>query len=138
MARVLLVGIDPEEVDFSDPALPPGLDAEMIRRGIARGLHDLRTAGHDAQHLYIPADPSGLGELAERLAREPVDCVVVGGGVRLPPRNLLLFEAVLNTVASASSTPTIALTARPEDAVPAVVRVLAKDAGSRCLPRGKA
>lgn len=127
MARVLLVGIDPEAVDFSDPALPPGLDAEMIRRGIARGLQDLRTAGHDAQHLCIPADPSGLGELAERLARDPVDCVVIGGGVRLPPRNLPLFEAVLNTIARAPHRPAIALIARPEDALTSIARVLAED-----------
>lgn len=132
-----MVGIDPEEVDFSDPALPPGLDAETIRRGIARSLDDLRTAGHDAQHFYIPADPSGLSELAERLAREPVDCVVVGGGVRLPARNLPLFEAVLNTVASAVSTPTIALVARPEDASLAAARVLGKVAGSRSSPSGE-
>ena len=130
MARVLLVGIDPEAVDFSDPALPPGMDAETIRRGIARGLDDLRAAGHDTQQLYIPADPAGLGELAGRLAREPVDCVVVGGGVRIPPRNLLLFEAVLNIIAGAPGTPTIALVTRPDDAAPAVARVLGQEPGS--------
>ena len=27
MARVLIIGIDPDEVDFSDPSLPPGMDA---------------------------------------------------------------------------------------------------------------
>ena len=31
--RVLFVGQQPETVDFSDSALPPGLDAEKIRRG---------------------------------------------------------------------------------------------------------
>ena len=124
MPRVLMVGIDPEQVDYSDPALPPGLNAETIRRAIARGLDELRTAGHDVHHLYIPADPSGVGELAARLERNPVDCVVIGGGVRLPPRNLLLFEAVLNAVASASPTPAIALIARPEESALAAARVL--------------
>lgn len=136
MARVLLVGIDPKAVDFSDPALPPGLDADIIRRGITRALDDLRSAGHDAQHLYIPADPAGLGGFAERLKREPVDCVAVGGGVRLPPRNLLVFEAVLNTIADAPVPPAIALTSRPDDAVLAVTRVLGRKAGSDPLPRG--
>jgi hypothetical protein len=28
MARVLLLGYDPETVDFSDPALPPGMTVE--------------------------------------------------------------------------------------------------------------
>ena len=31
MTRVLLVGYDPETVDYSNPALPPGMSAEKIR-----------------------------------------------------------------------------------------------------------
>ncbi len=131
MARVLLVGIDPEDVDFSDPALPPGMNAETVRRGIAQGLEDLRAAGHDPRPFHVPADPAGLGVLAERLAREPVDCVVVGGGVRLPPRNLALFEAVLNTVGRAAPPPAVALPARPEGVAAAVARALGRgDAGT--------
>ena len=34
MTRVMLVGYDPDTVDFSDPALPPGMNAEKIRAGI--------------------------------------------------------------------------------------------------------
>ena len=30
MTRVLLVGQEPETVDYSDPALPPGMDAKKI------------------------------------------------------------------------------------------------------------
>ena len=35
MTRILLVGYDPETVDFSDPALPPGMTVEKIHAGIA-------------------------------------------------------------------------------------------------------
>ena len=38
MKRVLLVGYDPETVDFSDPALPPGMTAEKVRAGITVAL----------------------------------------------------------------------------------------------------
>ena len=38
MVRVLLVGYDPEAVDYSDPALPPGMSAEKIRAGITLAL----------------------------------------------------------------------------------------------------
>ena len=125
MARVLMVGIDPDQVDYSDPSLPPGLDAETIRKGIAHGRDDLVAAGHEASHLYIPSDPGDLDELTLRLAQHPVDCVIVGGGVRIPPRNLALFEAVLNIVAAASPAPAIALVSRPDDAAAAAARVLA-------------
>ena len=30
MTRVLLVGQEPETVDYSDPALPPGMDAKKF------------------------------------------------------------------------------------------------------------
>ena len=38
MVRVLLVGYDPETVDYSDPALPPGMNAEKIRDGISLAM----------------------------------------------------------------------------------------------------
>ena len=38
MTRILLVGYDPETVDFSDPALPPGMTAAKIHAGIAVAL----------------------------------------------------------------------------------------------------
>ena len=34
MTRVLFVGQQPETVDFSDPAIPPGFNAEKINAGI--------------------------------------------------------------------------------------------------------
>jgi hypothetical protein len=35
MPRVLLVGYDPETVDFFNPSLPPGMSTEKIRAGMA-------------------------------------------------------------------------------------------------------
>lgn len=125
MARVLLIGLDPDEVDFSDPGLPPGVTAEFIRRGIAKGLQDLRAAGHDAEWLYIPADPKGLGELASRLRASPIDCAVIGGGVRVPPQNLELFEALLNCLSRLPNPPLIALVDHPDQSAAAVARALA-------------
>ena len=126
MAKILLVGIDPDLVDFSDPALPPGIDADFIRRGIRQALDELGAAGHDTGHLYIPIDPADQRLLSDTLASDSIDCVVIGGGVRIPPNNLLLFEAVLNTVAHAAAPPAIALVAHPGEAAGAVARVLGR------------
>jgi hypothetical protein len=38
MTRVLLVGLKPEAVDYSDRALPPGMNAEKIQAAIDLGL----------------------------------------------------------------------------------------------------
>jgi hypothetical protein len=43
MTRVLLVGYDPETVDFSNPALPTGMTAGKIRAGVALTLKQMKT-----------------------------------------------------------------------------------------------
>jgi hypothetical protein len=41
MKRVLLIGFDPATVDYSDPALPPGMTAEKIHAGVKLALADV-------------------------------------------------------------------------------------------------
>ena len=43
--RVLFIGQEPHTVDFSDPALPKGLDAQKIEAGIALGMKRLADRG---------------------------------------------------------------------------------------------
>ena len=38
MTRVLFVGQQPETVDFTNPMLPPGMNAERIHAGITSAL----------------------------------------------------------------------------------------------------
>lgn len=45
MKRVLFVGQKPETVDFSDPALPPGFNAEKINAGITIGAAKIMERG---------------------------------------------------------------------------------------------
>ena len=40
MKRVVLIGFDPAAVDYSDPALPPGMTAEKIHAGVKLALAD--------------------------------------------------------------------------------------------------
>lgn len=124
MARVLMVGVDPDEVDFSDPALPPGLDADKIRAGIAHSLKQLAADGHIASHMYVSADPAKLMALANHLNADTADCVTIGGGVTRPPQHIELLEAVLNIIGRADPTPRIALVVGPANTPAAVKRVL--------------
>jgi hypothetical protein len=41
MKRVLLAGLDPATVDYSDPALPPGMNADKIHAGIKLAIDDI-------------------------------------------------------------------------------------------------
>jgi hypothetical protein len=127
MTRILLVGYDPETVDFSDPALPPGMTAEKIRAGIAVALKQFTERGWEAEVGYIRPDETAGPAVERQLASTRFDCVVIGAGVRLPPRHLAIFETVINAVHKAAPGAVIAFNTRPEDSA---------DAASRWLPVG--
>ena len=115
MKRVLLVGFDPATVDFSDPALPPGMTAEKIHAGVKLALADMVARGWLAENCFINPDETAVPTVERRLAGERYDCVVVGAGVRLPPIRLALFEAVVNAIHHAAPQAAIAFNSRPED-----------------------
>ena len=56
MARVLLVGYEPETVDFSNPALPPDMNAEKIRAGLALALKQMTERGWESDLCLIRPD----------------------------------------------------------------------------------
>src|SRR5262252_7937142 len=122
MTRILLVGLDPETVDFSDPALPPGMTSEKVRAGVAVAMKGFAGHGWEADNAYIRPDESA-GPTVERLLHSSnYDCVVIGGGVRVPPRNLALFEVVINAVRRAAPKAAIAFNTRPDDSADAAAR----------------
>jgi hypothetical protein len=125
MTRVLLVGLDPDTVDFSDPALPPGLNADKIRAGFEVMMRDMAARGWQAEHcLFRHEDATETVE--RRLAEANYDVVMIGGGVRAPPRNLALFERLINVIHRAAPNAAIAFNRTPEDSAEAVERVLAQ------------
>ncbi len=62
--------------------------------------------------------------LEAKLAALPYDCVVIGAGLRVPPKNLALFEWVLNAVHRAAPGAAIAFNTRPDDTADAAARWL--------------
>jgi hypothetical protein len=129
MMRVLLLGYDPETVDFSDPALPPGITAEKVHAGIAVAMRQFAERGWEADLGLIRPDDTAVPAVMGLLATKSYDCVVVGAGVRLPPRGIVLFEAVINAIHQAAPGAAIAFNTRPDDSAAAAARWLA--AGSR-------
>lgn len=121
--RVLMVGYEPEVVDFSDPALPPGLNAEKIHQGIKVALEDMRDRGWTAEQCFIRPDDQAGPILQQMLTSGSYDCLVIGAGVRSWPRHLPVFEVLINTAREAAPTVPIAFNTRPEDSGDAVERV---------------
>ncbi len=124
MTRVLIVGQQPETVDFSDPALPPGMTAETIHAGITTMLRDMAARGWIADPCMIQPDETARPTVERQLASASYDCVVIGAGVRLPPRSLHLFEAVINAIHKSAPGAAIAFNTHPEDSAEAAARWL--------------
>jgi hypothetical protein len=122
---VLLLGYDPETVDFSDPALPRGMSVEKVRAGVDIALRQLAERGWEGEVGYIRPDQTAGPAVEKLLASKTYDCVVIGAGVRLPPNRLAIFEAVINAVHRAAPRAAIAFNTRPDDSADAAARWLA-------------
>ncbi|ESQ86485.1 hypothetical protein [Asticcacaulis benevestitus] len=122
MTKILFVGQKPDTVDFSDPALPPGFNAEKIQAGIDLAATRIAEKGWQGDICMITPDDAGLTTLTAQLATTAYDCVVIGGGLRMPPKSLLLFESVVNAVHKGAPGAAIAFNTRPEDTAEVATR----------------
>ena len=122
MTRILFVGQKPETVDFSDPSLPPGFNAEKINAGIALGVAKIKERGWQGDTCMITPDAAGHAMLKTALQAADYDCVVIGGGLRLPPKSLALFETVVNIIHKTAPNAAIAFNTRPEDTAESAAR----------------
>lgn len=120
---VLIVGIDPDLVDYNAPGIPPGLNADLIRAGLAIALEDAAARGWRVEQVYTDLGETAGRVLAERLEAVDPDCVVIGAGVRAPG-NLMLLEDLLNVVHRKAPRATIAFNTRPDDSAAAAARRL--------------
>jgi hypothetical protein len=126
VTRVLLVGLQPDTVDYSDPALPPGMNAKKIQAGIELGLRQMTERGWQADACLIQPDATAGPVVERQLVATKYDCVVIGAGVRLPVKNLLLFETIVNSVHKAAPGTSIAFNTAPADSADAAARWLSR------------
>jgi hypothetical protein len=122
MTRILLIGLEPSTVDYADPAIPPGTTAETIWESIKLMVADAAARGWHADTCLISPDATAVPAVERQLAAHRYDCVIVGGGVRLPAKNLTLFEAVVNAVHRGAPQSPIAFNTSPQEGVVAAAR----------------
>lgn len=79
---------EPETVDFADPALPPGFDAAKIHAGISVGMQQMEAQGWRADLCLVKPDETAPIVLERQLTSANYNCVVIGGGIRIPPKSL--------------------------------------------------
>jgi hypothetical protein len=103
-------------------ALPPGMNADKVRAGIEVALKGFAARGWEADLGYLRPGEAVGATVERQLAAKNYDCVVIGGGVRMPPRNLHDFEAVVNAIHKIAPGAKIAFNTRPDDSADAAAR----------------
>jgi hypothetical protein len=122
--KVLIVGIDPHLIDFTAPEFSafPGLTASLVKAGINDAVSELNAKGYEAGICWIDFGETAAKLLTERLQQAPVDRVMIGAGIRVPVRTLLLFEQLVNVVQQYAPNARLCFNTHPGDTVAAVER----------------
>jgi hypothetical protein len=124
MIRVLVIGYAPNAVDFTDPAVPPGLTEAIVAEGIERDVQLMQDWGWEAEHLPIRADESLRHDILSRLASKSYDCIVIGAGVRMTTKHVAEFEQVIYAVRQGAPLTPIAFNTSPDSSGEAAARWL--------------
>lgn len=128
MRNILIIGSDPDFLDFSSPAFAsmPGINADVIRAGLNGSAQQLIDAGHDAEICWIDLGETAQGKVRETLQKKNYDVVTIGAGIRVPEANFNLFEELVNTIHAYAPTAKFAFNKNPQDTADATLRQINK------------
>jgi hypothetical protein len=121
-ARLLLLGLDPDIVDYSKAPVP-GLTAAKVRSAIESDRAKLEGLGYSVTVLYVDAGKTAEAQLANTLTTGGYDCIMIGAGLRTVPPYFLLFEKLINVIHQHAPTSTkLCFNTNPTDTAEAVQR----------------
>jgi hypothetical protein len=114
---VLVIGLEPTLIDFSDPAFAafPGLNADKILTALKADEDHLNNLGYDAELCLTDFGDTAESVVRDRLQRKRFDCVLIGAGVRTIPNNFLLFEKLINVVHEHAPQAKLCFNTKPSD-----------------------
>jgi hypothetical protein len=121
---VLMIGLDPTLIDFSQPGYPPGMDAAKVFAGIKDSENELTRLGYSVETCYTDFGETAAAVAERALKQKRFDCVMIGAGVRTVPSNFLLFEKLVNVVHEHAPQAKLCFNTQPSDTAEAVKRWL--------------
>jgi hypothetical protein len=121
---VLVVGLDPALIDFSDPGYPPGMNATKVLAGIKSSEDELIRLGYGVRTCLTDFGETAVTVVQNQLNQERFDCILIGAGVRTNPSNFMLFEKLVNVVHEHAPQARLCFNQLPSDIAEAVKRWL--------------
>ena len=121
---VLVIGLDPSLIDFSQPGYPAGMDATKVFAGLKSSEDELTGLGYNVQMCLTDFGETAEVGVRSQLQQKPYDCILIGAGVRANPSNFMLFEKLINVVHEHAPQAKICFNTMPSDTAAAVKRWL--------------
>jgi len=121
---VLVIGLDPTLIDFSQPGYAPGMDATKVRAGLKSSEEELARLGYSVQMCLTDFGETAEAVVRSQLKQKRFDCILIGAGLRTNPSNFLLFEKLVNVVHEHAPQAKLCFNTLPSDTAAAVQRWL--------------
>ncbi|MGC9993979.1 MAG: hypothetical protein ABSE79_01555 [Terriglobia bacterium] len=121
---VLVVGLDPTLIDFSQPGYAPGMNTTKVLAGLKSSEDELTRLGYSVQTCLTDFGETAEAVVQNQLKQKRFDCVLIGAGVRTNPSNFILFEKLINVVHEHAPQAKLCFNRLPSDTAEAVKRWL--------------
>src|SRR4030095_3691894 len=121
---VLVIGLDPTLIDFSQPGYAAGMDAAKVLAGLKSSEDELTRLGYRVEICLTDFGETAEAVVQSQLKQTRFDCILIGAGVRANPSNLILFEKLINVVHEHAPQAKICFNTLPTDTAAAVQRWL--------------
>jgi hypothetical protein len=112
---VLIIGEDPNLIDFSAPDAPPNMSAQKVMDGLHGSQGRLERSGHAAAILLTRNAETVEEQVSRALQEKHYDVVVVGAGLRTLPPMAEQFEKLMNVVHKEAPEAKLAFNSAPDD-----------------------
>ncbi len=122
--RVLVIGLDPTLIDFSQPGYAAGMDATKVLAGLKASEDELTRLGYSVQMCLTDFGDTAEAVVENQLKQTRFACILIGAGVRTNPSNFLLFEKLVNVVHAHAPHAKLCFNTLPHDTAAAVQRWL--------------
>jgi hypothetical protein len=120
--KVLLIGIDPNLIDFSKSTTTTGWNAKRVQAAGQDANKRLMELGYEVQSCLVDLGETAESVVSDILSREKFDCIMVGAGIRALPQHTILFEKIINTIHQKAPSSKICFNTNPSDTVEGVLR----------------
>lgn len=124
MKTVLIIGMNPKTIDFSNSELPPNVTLEGIQNGTQVTLKELEKLGYKTELFLFDTGTTELRNLSTHLQSNKYQGILIGNGIRGISANFMLFEKIVNVVHQYAQNAKIIFNTNPVDNIESIQRWL--------------